>query len=189
MTVWRSLELSSMTARFLWLDLETTGLDPDTCTVLEVAAIVTTADLQELDTFEIIVAHDIETLQMTRWPWKQHTENGLLDDLALMHDHDAGFCIEDVDDQLAVFIREYSVEEKLRLAGSSVHFDRSFMRRHLPRSLSALHYRQFDVSVFHELHRWMGVEWPVHDKPHRAMPDIENSLKLARHFKELLSAQ
>ena len=179
-------------SRFLWLDLETTGLDPDTCVVLEVAAIVTTNDLQELDTFEKVVAYDVEMLQMTRWPWKQHTENGLLDDVATAYGQtrlqggDQPADIQYIDTHLAIFIREYSRDEKLRLAGSSVHFDREFMRKHLPYSLAALHYRQFDVSVFHELRRWMGVEFPAQTKAHRAMADIENSLALARHFKELL---
>jgi len=75
----------------------------------------------------------------------------------------------------------------LHLAGSSVHFDRTFLKQHMPNSYGALHYQQLDASSF-KIARdwWLGLELPPHDKAHRARADIENSLALARFFKDNL---
>jgi len=181
--------VTTKSPRFLWLDLETTGLKPDICTILEVAAIVTNADLEEIDRFESVVAHDIETIQMARWPWKQHTGNGLLDDVALLFDKQPYANVRWIDQCTCDIVKKYSSGEKLRLAGSSVHFDRGFMERHMPQTLALLHHRQLDVSGFYEVADWVGMKFPETDKPHRAMADIERSLTIARHFKEHLIAR
>jgi len=173
-----------MKARHLWLDLETGGLDPERVPVIEVAATTTSIDLVELSKFHRNVGHDIDSLPMTRWAWKQHTESGLLDEVAVAY-HD-GETLEEVDKALQKFIVENTVDEPLRLAGSSVHFDRSFMAKYLPLSLSKLHYRQFDVSAFYEIGQWIGVDFPKQVKAHRAMGDVQNSLAAARFFRERL---
>lgn len=172
-----------MTAKYLWLDLETTGLDAEHCTILEVAGYITDGDLVELARFHYLVQHDMQTLMMSQWPWKQHTANGLLEDLK-----SATGNLEDVDDRLTRFMQDHAPKGSLHLAGSSVHFDRSFLKQHMPSTYGMLHYRQLDISSFLlATDWWPGLEMPAQDKAHRATADIDNSLALARFFKDRLT--
>lgn len=172
-----------MKPHFLFLDLETTGLDPEKCQVLEIAATATSQDLVELATFHCVLPHDTNELMMNPWCHKQHSESGLLSEVA------AEFSEMDMtrsyDGELAKFIRDHTPQnDKLRLAGSSIHFDRSFMVKHLWLSLRELHYRMFDVSSFYETSKWLGIEFPSMPKAHRAMADVKNSLAIARFFRD-----
>ena len=174
-------------AKYLWLDLETTGLEESRCTVLEVAAIITDEQLVEIDRWRRVVNHDLKTLMMAQWPWEQHSASGLLEEIKEAKAH-----MVHVDEALDRWVAGHDGQgaTPLHLAGSSIHFDRGFMKMHLPRTLKALHYRQFDVSSLLVVAGdwWPDLQLPEHNKAHRAAADIENSLELARFFKERLKA-
>jgi oligoribonuclease len=175
--------MTTPVAKFLWLDLETTGLEAISCTVLEVAAIVTDAQLNEMGRFHQIVHHDVNKLMMSKWPWKQHSESGLLQEVEETPRYRDRISV-DID--LADFIKEYDKEGPLTLAGSSVHFDLGFMKIHLPNSYNRLHYRLLDVSILKVVASdwWPDLELPKHTVAHRATQDIDNSLELGKILKD-----
>jgi oligoribonuclease len=173
---------------YLWLDLETTGLDPHVHGIIECAAILTDEQLVELDRFETFVRYDEHrwSIQAAR----MHVESGLIE--AMSSEEYLKLPDDEVLDGkiLAWMSRAVSWQEwadsELVLAGNSVHFDRGFIKVHLPSTEGCLSHRHFDVSVLRDLAPlwWPDLELPEQKKPHRAMPDIEQALNLARFFKE-----
>ncbi len=186
--------------RFFWTDLETTGLDPQQDQILEVAAIVTEADLTTVATFHAVVWHNPQKLRMSSFVWKMHTDNGLLEEVGKDHSTAARVTKSksqdwtvnaapsyDVELILEQFVRQYA--SGAPMAGSSVAFDRGFYKRHFSLVESALHYRNFDVSVYREaMKRWApDVELPAKSTKHRAMEDIQASIAQAQQWKDFLT--
>lgn len=167
-----------------WIDLETTGLDPRSRTVVEVGCIVTDDGLSEYARFSA-VTDACYWAEMDEAASEMHRRSGL--DTLSSRDGEDGSVI---DIRFAAFLGRFtSAENRPVLAGSSVHFDREFMRYHLPRSLSCLHYRNLDVSTLTETARrfWPAVydgrpELKPEDRPHRAIDDLEATLKLFRYY-------
>ncbi len=157
--------------RFFWTDLETTGLDPFVDQILEVAAIVTEADLTIVSTFHAVVYRST-VARVT----KTKSQEWVV--------HAVPF---DVGATLGQFVQEYA--RGAPMAGSSVGFDRGFYKRHYPRSEALLHYRNFDVSVYREaMKRWApDVELPAKSTKHRAMEDIQASIATAQQWKDFLT--
>lgn len=168
----------------VWTDLETTGLDPKECCVLEVAAIVTDDALNEVARFERVVYYPcaeklahlkgdepeevIATLaaEVKVHPRvvRMHAKNGLWDACAK-----SAHTRADVDFEFAEFVKNTSVIEKkndkgevwldrAQLAGSTISFDRSFIASDLPKALKELHYHNVDVTTLNELARRF---WPA----------------------------
>lgn len=166
----------------LFLDLETTGLDPSTDRILEVAAILLDDGMSVvLDTFERVIGYP-RVAHKTLDPvvLNMHEANGLWDACTHSHHH-----ISDVDNDLERMLKNY---DKPIMCGNSIHFDRAFMSVHMPRSLARLHYRMIDCSSLNEMAK---IAWPgVHARrptlsagvAHRAMADAEESLLLARYY-------
>jgi oligoribonuclease len=173
----------------VWIDLETTGLDPRKDRLLEVAAIVTDDAFVELARWQRVVRpYGFEPEWLDPVVRQMHTDNGLLGEVTAATLRRAG-----VDVLLRDFIetqRKLIGADLPVLAGSSVHFDREFMRWHLPLALERLHYRQLDVSSINELARrvWPAVyaARPQSAGTHRAMADLEDSIKLARYYARAL---
>lgn len=169
----------------LWIDLETGGLEPERVQILEVAAIATDGDLNELGRFNAVVRHEHFTL--TPWTYKQHGESGLLD---LVTDSTKSFGMDAVGKTVCSFIREHKCE-RAPLAGSSVHFDRRFLQKYMPEAIKLLGYRNVDVSCMTELaKRWLPKS-ALADRPpkrdlHRAIPDLEDSINLARYYRRFI---
>ena len=170
--------------KLVWIDLETTGLDPDTEHVLEVACIVTDAAFVELGRWSAIKLDPVVR--------EMHTTNGLL---ALVEAH--GRYARGVDEMLCEWLQATAVinldgtATPPQLAGSTISFDRAFLRRHMPKSFGCLHYRNLDVSSFNEMARR---QWPAvyegrprsDTKAHRAMIDVEESINVARYYARAL---
>jgi oligoribonuclease len=173
----------------VWCDIETTGLDAYEDEILEVAFIVTGDRLELIDQLATVVA-----------PRDNHWVTRMKDDVLLMHQnsglfdavlraqHDNAPDIESVDDTVANFLHHTCGAVKLPLGGSSVHFDRGFMERHMPLTTEALHYRNIDISTIKELlPRWRPdiPAWqPRGKKTHRAIDDIRATLAEAQHYME-----
>lgn len=189
----------------VWLDTETTGLDPTKHALLEVACIITDDKLQEVARFESVVGYPVgpdgkrvefhETDEFVR---NMHTANGLWDDIRKAFGSGDYLGVNEVDAKLAAFIRLHAVRvvtdekgrksvERPQLAGSTISFDRAFMKAYLPRAEAELHYRNLDVSSLNEMARrcWPDVHKARPNNPnvaHRAMADVEESLRVARYY-------
>lgn len=178
----------------VWIDLETTGLDARKHRVLEVACIVTDDAFTELGRWVEVVRPygwevGLEDQAVEPVVYEMHNANGLFAAVAESKNR-----IDCTDARLANWIGGFIGAEKPQLAGSSVHLDREFMAVHLPKTLAGLHYRHLDVSSLNEMARRT---WPAvydqrprgGDKAHRALADIEQSIKLARYYATALESR
>lgn len=173
-----------MTDHYLWVDLETTGLDPNRCGILEIAAVLTTTDMKVIDEFESFVLYE-ESFE--REAWEMHNKNGLIAEYEAMNKgHGRAPYREHVEKQLIWLFRGNNVTNPM-LAGASVHFDRAFIRHHMRLLDEHLHYRHLDVSAITEMMRGLGYELP--DMPaseHRAMSDIRRTMATYRYWREVV---
>ncbi len=184
----------------VWVDIETTGLDPVKHYVLEVAAVITDDKLVEIDRFERVIRYAWAERMLVKWGAGQnasaydvdpfvlemHAKNGLWQASA-----DAAAGPGFVDRELAAFITGTvgAIGEKAgpQLGGSTISFDRAFLKADLPLTHATLHYRNVDVTTLNELSRrfWSSVYEARPRNPiaaHRAMADVEESLNVARHY-------
>lgn len=183
-----------MTARpdaLLWTDLETTGLEPD-ARLLEVGAILTDWNLDELETAAELVAHDVPPGDL----WERshptvramHDESGLWNDLADAPED--ALPLEEIDARLVDLLDRHGAET-VALAGSGVGtFDRRLIDRDLPALSARLVYWPIDAGV---VRRFLGLvaeipppEIPTEGRPHRALPDARRSLDEARAYRDLI---
>lgn len=185
--------------RWLWVDLETTGLghDPDQPqanrddVILEVAALVTDAELSVLDSFGPVpvTAREADLALMGDFVRDMHTSTGLLERVT---GPDA-LPIEQVDELMSAWLQTHGLAEKVILAGSSVKLDQEFIRRHMPDTYRHLHYRVIDVSSFKEaLRAWAPdvvaerENAPMEGTKHQAMDDIRASVAELAHYRQAL---
>lgn len=159
----------------VWLDMEMTGLDPVVCVPIEVALIVTTADLAEIETFhEVIHQPESAFASMSDFVRDMHTRNGLLERVRVS-DRQLG----DVDQELAKIVSKHCPGRSAVLSGNSIHQDRKFIARYFPVLEEQLHYRMVDVSTMKELvRRWYG-DSALYTKPesdHTALADVRESI-------------
>lgn len=184
-------EASPEDQKWVVFDIETTGLVPSQCQILECAAIyVRPSDLYALDAVTWLVTHGVPG-DMPRIVQEMHTKSGLLEDLAAdrvflkasgqLLDNAHGW----LDRVLAAYFAGISpAPRSIVLIGNSIHFDRSFLEYHCPTACKSLHHRMIDVSCLRTLYRaWVGEPQIAGDAPaHRAMADCAMSLQGLRWF-------
>jgi len=163
--------------RFAWIDIETTGLDQEQCPILEVACIVTDGVLEELGRIHYVrhwpsTPESRALMGVSPVVEKVHTDNGLW---ALCNKE--GVSLGQLDTSIAGGVRELCGDEKPVLAGSSVHFDRTFIARQMPSLHAALHYRNFDVTTLRLMAAIAGqAETKEGARPGRASRDVGHSI-------------
>jgi oligoribonuclease len=170
----------------VWLDMEMTGLDPSKERIIEVAAIITDGNLTELATGpDLVIRQPDEVLAaMDDWNRTHHTASGLVERVKASTVTDG-----DAEAQLLAFIAAHVPGHKDRpvLAGNSIHQDRRFIRRYMPRLDARLHYRMVDVSTIKELaRRWYPqalLKQPQKKDTHRALDDIRESIDELRFYR------
>jgi oligoribonuclease len=170
--------------RILWVDLEMTGLNPTKDRILEVAAIVTDWDFNELGTFESGVGHDPAALRLLvdANPWFiDHPD--AIDDLLKLSEQSQPE--EFVQAKFQEFINKYfKSDEPALLAGNSIHCDRGFIKHWWPEVDKRLHYRMLDVSAWKVVMIGKyGVEYTKLEK-HRALDDIRESIDELKYYLE-----
>lgn len=158
--------------KLLWVDMEMTGLYPDQHKILEVAAVVTDLDLTTLGSYDSVVHQTSEVLaSMDDWCKKTHGESGLT--MKVPH----GKPIDQVEQEVLKFIsNHYKAKESVILAGNSIHQDRKFIERYMPKLDQRLHYRMVDVSSFKQIFREKYGFKVEKKNGHRAVDDIAESI-------------
>lgn len=169
--------------RINWIDLETTGLDPEKDVILEIAVVITDGDLNELDAWEGLMYH--EDIRLTPKVARMHVDSGLLVRLDRAHAEEEGMYTGTPTPVIDMMRANQSLGAPL--GGSSPHFDRGFLRRHMPHLHDSLSHRHFDVSTLVQAAQTWGLDLPDPEPAHRAMSDILRSIELARRFKGLVT--
>lgn len=171
--------------RLVWVDLEMTGLDPDHHTIVEVAALITDADLNILGEGVDLVVHatEEELAQMDDFVTNMHNENGLTPLI-----RESTVTMEEAEDAVLELIAKHcSPDHPAPLAGNSIATDRMFIRQRMPRLDTALHYRMIDVSSIKELaRRWYPKSYfnqPAKGLAHRALADIVESIQELDYYR------
>jgi oligoribonuclease len=169
------------------MDLEMTGLDPETHVIVEIATLVTDDDLEIVAEGPDLVIHQPDDVlaRMDDFVRNMHVTSGLLDKIRA-----STVDLAEAAERTLAFIREHSPEQgKIPLAGNSIRTDRSFLAKYMPEIENWLHYRCVDVSTVKELvKRWYpAVE---HSRPssgaqtHRAMDDVRDSVAEMRWYRD-----
>jgi len=172
----------------VWLDMEMTGLDPEKERIIEVATIITDGNLVELATGPDLVIHQADEIldAMDAWNKSHHGGSGLVDRVKASEVTDAM-----AEEQTLAFIDAHAgPKDRPVLAGNSIHQDRRFIRRYMPRLDARLHYRMVDVSTIKELaRRWYPAavnKSPLKKDTHRALDDIRDSIDELRFYRAAL---
>ena len=175
----------SVNDRIVWIDCEMTGLSLENDALIEVAALVTDFELNQLgDGVDVVIAPPAGALeQMDDFVRDMHTTSGLLDELA------GGTTMEAAEKLVLDYIREWVPDpRKAPLGGNTVGTDRNFLARDMAELEAHLHYRIIDVSSIKELsRRWYPRAYfgsPKKSGGHRALADIRESIAELRYYRE-----
>ena len=170
----------------IWVDMEMNGLNPDTDRVLEVAIVVTDTHLNTVAEAPVLVVHQSDAVldAMDSWNKSTHGKSGLIERVK-----NSSMAEAEVEDRMVEFLQQHVPPGVSPMCGNSVHQDRRFMARHLPRLEAFFHYRNLDVSTLKELvKRWrpeLAAGFAKHGK-HEALADIYESIDELKYYREHL---
>ncbi|MCS6945277.1 MAG: oligoribonuclease [Sutterellaceae bacterium] len=172
----------------VWLDMEMSGLNPDCDRVLEIAVVVTDAQLEILAEGPVLALHQPERVlaNMDAWNTAMHTRSGLVQRVRASTIDEA-----QAEEILLAFLSRFVPPGKSPLCGNSICQDRRFMARWLPRLEAFFHYRNLDVSTLKELaRRWKPDVARSFEKKskHEARADIYESIAELKHYRQYLLA-
>lgn len=170
----------------IWIDLEMTGLDTNNDYIIEIATIVTDAQLNVLAEGPIVAIHQPDTILdgMDEWNTRQHGKSGLTERVRNSTLNEA-----EAEQQTLAFLKQYVPAGVSPMCGNSICQDRRFLARCMPELEAYFHYRNLDVSSLKELaRRWAPkVEKSFKKKAsHLAMDDIKDSIRELEHYREHL---
>jgi oligoribonuclease len=180
----RGTQLATNQDNLIWLDMEMSGLLPDTDRILELAAVVTDAQLNVIAESPVLVVHQSDAVLdgMDAWNKGTHGRSGLIDKVkASTLDEEAAT------DAMLAFLKEHVPAGKSPMCGNSICQDRRFMARYMPRLEQFFHYRNLDVSVFKELsRRWRPDIYAGFKKAsrHEALADIYESIDELKYYRD-----
>jgi oligoribonuclease len=170
-------------SHLVWIDLEMTGLDPDRDSILEIATLITTEQLELVaEGPALAIHHSQATLDaMDDWNRKHHSASGLSARVLA-----SPISMVEAETQTLDFIKTYCPPRSSPLCGNSIWQDRRFLARYMPQMESFLHYRVIDVSTLKELvRRWYpsGPQPPQKKRAHLALDDIRESIEELRFYR------
>jgi len=179
--------MSADLPNIIWVDCEMTGLDIEKDALVEIAVLVTDAQLNVLGTgVDLVIKCEPNKLDsMAEVVKNMHTNSGLIKEIP------NGTSLEKADEAIITYLKKYApVEGKSPLAGNSVYVDRAFIARDLPLLNKYLHYRTIDVSTIKELaRRWHPKTYfsaPAKDGNHRALGDIRDSISELDYYRSAI---
>ncbi|MGR5302600.1 oligoribonuclease [Vibrio alfacsensis] len=170
----------------IWVDLEMTGLDPETHKIIEIASIVTDSELNILAEGPVLAIHqpEDELAKMDEWCTNTHTASGLVERVrnSEISEHDAvAKTIE--------FLEKWVPKGVSPICGNSIGQDRRFLYKHMPELEEYFHYRYLDVSTLKELtRRWQPEVLNGFSKQgtHLALDDIRESIAELKYYRETI---
>jgi len=168
----------------IWLDMEMSGLLPDSDRILELAVVVTDANLNVLGESPVLVVHQSDAVLdgMDAWNKGAHSKSGLIDKVKASTLNEAM-----AEEQMIEYLKPFVASGKSPMCGNSICQDRRFMARHMPKLEAYFHYRNLDVSVFKELaRRWKPKVYNGFKKAskHEALADIYESIDELKYYRE-----
>jgi oligoribonuclease len=170
--------------RLAWLDMEMTGLSPDTDRIIEVAIVITDPDLATVAEAPVLAVHQADAVLagMDDWNKATHGRSGLIDRVKASQ-----LSERDVEERMLEFLREYVPANTTPMCGNSICQDRRFLARWMPKLEAYFHYRNLDVSTVKELcKRWKPDVAKGVNKlaKHEALADIHESIEELRYYRE-----
>jgi oligoribonuclease len=176
--------MSQNNTHLVWVDMEMSGLNPDTDVVLEVALVVTDKDLNLVEEGPVLVVHQSDAVLdgMDSWNKGTHGKSGLIDKVKASTLSEADVALKMVE-----FMKLHVAERTSPMCGNSICQDRRFMARHLPDLEAYFHYRNLDVSTLKELAaRWRPELKDGFKKAnsHTALADIQESIEELKYYRE-----
>ncbi|RMC98496.1 oligoribonuclease [Aquitalea palustris] len=168
----------------IWLDMEMTGLNPETDRIIEVAMIATDSQLNVLGQSPVLVIHQPDSVldAMDDWNKNTHGKSGLIAKVKA-----STLTAAEAEATLLAFMAEYVPARTSPMCGNTIHQDRRFMVRWMPQLEEYFHYRNLDVSTLKELcKRWRPevARGVVKRGKHEALADIEESIEELKYYRE-----
>ncbi len=181
-------EVRAGSDRLIWIDLEMTGLDTDNDSIIEIATVVTDAQLNVLaEGPEFAISHPLATLEaMDEWNRNQHRRSGLWQRVL-----DSQVNLAQAEAQTVAFLAQWVPAGASPMCGNSICQDRRFLHREMPRLEKYFHYRNLDVSTIKELaRRWAPTVAGAVRKTssHTALSDVHDSIDELRHYRNYMGA-
>jgi oligoribonuclease len=176
--------LSKSDQNLIWLDCEMTGLDPENDRLIEIAVIVTGADLTPRIEGPVLAIHQSDTQldKMDAWNKGTHGRSGLIDKVKASTVTEA-----QAEQQILDFLAKYVPKGSTPMCGNSISQDRRFLVKYMPKLEAFFHYRNVDVSTLKELaKRWRPEVYNSFKKQqkHTALADVHESIDELAHYRE-----
>ena len=170
----------------IWIDLEMTGLEPETDTIIEIATIVTDKDLNVLGRGPNLAVHQDKVVMdaMDEWCTTHHGQSGLTERVL-----SSDISMAEAEAQTIAFLEQFVPAGKSPICGNSVGQDRRFLYRYMPKLEAYFHYRYIDVSTIKELaKRWKPEALDGFEKKgaHLALDDIIESIEELKHYRKTM---
>lgn len=171
-------------SNLIWVDLEMTGLNPQTDRIIEMATVVTDKNLEVIAEGPCLVVHQSDAAldAMDEWCTKHHGESGLTQRVK-----DSKVTEQEAEQQTLDFLHDWVAPGESPLCGNSIWQDRRFIINYMPKLEEFCHYRNLDVSTLKELaRRWRPdiLDGVKKKGSHRALDDILESINELRHYRE-----
>lgn len=168
----------------VWIDLEMTGLSPSVNVILEIATIVTDAALNIVAEGPNIAIFQPQGAlnKMDEWNTQHHSDSGLIKRV-----QNSGYDVVRAEQETLDFLHQHVMPGTSPMCGNSVHMDRQFLARYMPKLAAFFHYRNCDVSTVKELaKRWSPELYESFQKEsvHLALEDIKESIDELRFYKQ-----